>query len=146
MPYLKTEDRARLDPHIGVLACRMRDFGAGFRDDLVDVIKSMIGSQFYVDEMRPELFDPSMALRAAMKPMGGGFGGDVNYALHRIVALAHPRCYAHWEEAIGAMAEGWHCVSGCHHLADAVECAKLEMYCVRVRAYEEPKRLEGDVF
>jgi hypothetical protein len=68
------------------------------------------------------------ALASKMNDLGTGFGADMNYCIHCLIAKAHPQRYAHWQEIIGAL-----------------ECAKQELYR-RIAIYENAKAQEnGDI-
>jgi hypothetical protein len=62
--------------------------------------------------------DPAVdALAAKVRDFGEGWGDDVYHIIRRLVYLAHPQRYAHWQEVIGALV-----------------CAKMELN--RTQAYK----------
>jgi hypothetical protein len=71
------------------------------------------------------------ALAAALPEIDNlGFGGMLNYTICRLLVLAKPERYAHYERFIGAL-----------------ECAKLEIYRRALADLEDRKMGEnGEVF
>jgi hypothetical protein len=61
-----------------------------------------------------------------MNDFGAGWGADANYIVARLIALAHPQRYIHWQEVVGSL-----------------ECCKLEVYRVAIGPYEQVKRAEN---